>query len=91
MTTLFVHPLDLTRTRLGVDLGRSPEERQFRGMNDAIRKIFRIDGIKGLYYGLPITMVGIFIYRGLYFGVYDSGKDLLLTSKYIQIETILIF
>jgi hypothetical protein len=75
-----VHPLDLTRTRLGVDLGRSLAERQFRGMNDALVKIYGMDGVRGLYYGLPITIVGIFIYRGLYFGVYDSGKDLLMTG-----------
>lgn len=50
-------------------------------MNDALVKIYGMDGVRGLYYGLPITIVGIFIYRGLYFGVYDSGKDLLMSGS----------
>lgn len=49
-------------------------------MNHAIVKIYTIDGIRGLYYGLPISMAGIFIYRGLYFGTYDTGKSLLMTG-----------
>merc|ERR1712227_1085853 len=30
------------------------------------------DGIAGLYRGFAISCVGIFIYRGLYFGIYDT-------------------
>lgn len=80
MTNFFVHPLDLTRTRLGVDLGKSVNDRQFTGMIDAIRKIYLINGIKGLYQGFGISFFGIFIYRGLYFGIYDSGKELLMNG-----------
>lgn len=36
------------------------------------------DGVKGLYRGFGISLFGIFIYRGLYFGTYDSGKAFLL-------------
>merc|ERR1739848_34185 len=35
-------------------------------------------GIAGLYRGFVISCVGIFIYRGLYFGLYDSLKPILL-------------
>lgn len=44
---LFVYPLDFARTRLGVDIGKSVSERQFKGMNDCIAKIYKADGIKG--------------------------------------------
>ena len=41
---------------------------------DCIKKIHRSDGFTGLYRGFPISFIGIFIYRSLYFGIYDSGK-----------------
>jgi solute carrier family 25 (adenine nucleotide translocator) protein 4/5/6/31 len=44
---LFVYPLDFARTRLGVDIGKSLSERQFKGMNDCIIKIYKADGIQG--------------------------------------------
>ena len=44
---LFVYPLDFARTRLGVDIGKSVNERQFKGMNDCIIKIYKADGIQG--------------------------------------------
>ena len=38
----------------------------------------KTDGIQGLYRGFAISCVGIFIYRGMYFGMYDSLKPILL-------------
>ena len=34
--------------------------------------------LQGLYRGFTISCVGIFIYRGMYFGLYDSLKPILL-------------
>jgi solute carrier family 25 (adenine nucleotide translocator) protein 4/5/6/31 len=76
-STLFVYPLDMARTRLGVDIGKQRSERQFKGPFDCIGKIYRSDGIRGLYKGMGMSLVGIFLYRGLYFGTYDSGKSLI--------------
>ncbi|KAF5205285.1 ADP,ATP carrier protein [Thalictrum thalictroides] len=39
------------------------------------------DGIAGLYRGFNISCVGIIVYRGLYFGMYDSLKPVLLTGN----------
>lgn len=39
LTTSFVYPLDLARTRLGVDLGRTASERQFSGLRDCLGKV----------------------------------------------------
>ena len=36
--------------------------------------IYKHDGIKGLYQGFGISVSSIFLYRGLYFGGYDTGK-----------------
>lgn len=43
-TTLVVYPLDFARTRLGVDLGRNPGERQFKGTVDCLTKIYKQEG-----------------------------------------------
>ena len=41
-------------------------------------KTFKSDGNQGLYRGFTISAVGIFIYRGMYFGLYNTLKPLLL-------------
>ena len=53
-------------------------ERQFNGLIDVYVKTIKTDGIQGLYRGFVISCVGIFIYRGMYFGLYDSLKPILL-------------
>ncbi|KAL4473400.1 hypothetical protein ABPG72_015643 [Tetrahymena utriculariae] len=81
-TICFVYPLDFARTRLGVDIGRSKEQRQFKGIKDCLLKVYKSDGFAGLYRGFGICLFGIFIYRGLYFGTYDAGKEIILKEKY---------
>jgi solute carrier family 25 (mitochondrial adenine nucleotide translocator), member 4/5/6/31 len=73
-TTLFVHPLDFARTRIAVDLGRSKAEREYKGLWDCLRKVYRSDGVRGLYSGFVVAFFSMFCYRGLYFGVYDFGR-----------------
>lgn len=41
------------------------------------RKTIQTDGIAGLYRGFNISCIGIIVYRGLYFGLYDSIKPVL--------------
>jgi solute carrier family 25 (adenine nucleotide translocator) protein 4/5/6/31 len=76
---LFVYSLDFVRTRLAADnkSAKGGGERQFNGMFDVYKKIIKTDGIAGLYRGFVISAVGIFIYRGFYFGLYDSIKAVL--------------
>jgi len=73
-----VYSLDFARTRLANDAKGKGGERQFNGLIDVYRKTLASDGIGGLYRGFVISCVGIFIYRGLYFGLYDTLKPLLL-------------
>ena len=56
-------------------------ERQFNGLIDVYRKTMAVDGIMGLYRGFIPSVVGIVVYRGLYFGLYDSLKPILLPGK----------
>ena len=64
--------------RLANDAKVKGKERQFNGLIDVYRKTLKSDGIQGLYRGFTISCVGIFIYRGMYFGLYDSLKPILL-------------
>lgn len=74
---LMVYPLDFARTRLAVDVGRADSDRQFKGLGDCISKIMKSDGFTGLYRGFGISVIGIMLYRGAYFGLYDTGKPML--------------
>ena len=53
-------------------------KRQYNGLVDVYKKTIASDGIAGLYRGFAISCVGIFIYRGLYFGIYDTVKPIFI-------------
>ncbi|KAF3953820.1 hypothetical protein CMV_020768 [Castanea mollissima] len=79
---LFVYSLDYARSRLANDAKAAKKggERQFNGLVDVYKKTLATDGIAGLYRGFNISCVGIIVYCGLYFGMYDSLKPVLLTG-----------
>jgi len=78
LSLTFVYSLDYARTRLANDAKGKGGERQFNGLVDVYVKTLKSDGIQGLYRGFTISAVGIFIYRGMYFGLYDTLKPMLL-------------
>ncbi|KZV38860.1 ADP,ATP carrier protein 1, mitochondrial-like [Dorcoceras hygrometricum] len=81
-SSLFVYSLDYARTRLTNDARavKAGGEKQFNGLIDVYRKTLQSDGIVGLYRGFNISCVGIVVYRGLYFGLYDSLKPVVLVG-----------
>nr|CAD2203509.1 unnamed protein product [Meloidogyne enterolobii] len=55
-TYLFIYPLDFSRTRLAVDMGKDKASREFRGLIDCFIKVAKKDGLEGLYrFCLEIT------------------------------------
>lgn len=80
MSLVFVYSLDYARTRLANDAKTSKTggQRQFNGMLDVYKKTLKSDGIIGLYRGFVISCVGIIVYRGCYFGFYDTLKPIML-------------
>jgi len=78
MSLLFVYSLDFARTRLANDAKGKGGERQFNGLIDVYVKTLKSDGIQGIYRGFTISAVGIFIYRGMYFGMFDTLKPMLV-------------
>lgn len=80
----FVYSLDYARTRLANDAKAAKKgagERQFNGLIDVYTKTFKTDGFVGLYRGFMVSVTGIIVYRGCYFGFYDSLKPVVLTGS----------
>ena len=77
VTSLVIYPLDFARTRLGTDIGKDGQ-RLYTGVKDCLVKTYKSSGLKGLYGGASASVFGIFMYRGLYFGVYDSAKPVVM-------------
>lgn len=74
---MIVYPLDFARTRLGADVGKAAGDREFKGLFDCIAKSYKADGIiRGLYPGFISSVQGIIIYRAIYFGAYDTAKEM---------------
>merc|ERR1719433_1407239 len=82
MSLCFVYSLDYARTRLANDTKSAKKggggERQFNGLLDVYKKTIASDGVAGLYRGFVISCVGIIVYRGCYFGFYDTLKPIVL-------------
>merc|ERR1711991_128381 len=79
----FVYSLDFARTRLANDAksAKGGGERQFKGLVDVYKKTIASDGVAGLYRGFAISCVGIIVYRGCYFGFYDTLKPIVLSGS----------
>ncbi|MBA0568230.1 hypothetical protein Golob_005737 [Gossypium lobatum] len=75
-TLILIYPLDIAHTRLAADIGRS-NVRQFRGIYHFLSTIREKDGIQGIYRGLPASLQGMIVHRGLYFGGFDTIKEIL--------------
>lgn len=77
---LFVYSLDYARTRLANDAlaASKGSSREFKGLTDVYVKTIKSDGIAGLYRGFCLSCVGIVVYRGFYFGLYDTIKPIAL-------------
>lgn len=67
---MIVYPLDYARTRLASDVGTGKQ--QFNGLFDCLKKTAATGGIKSVYNGIGVSIMGIIPYRGAYFGLFDT-------------------
>ena len=92
----FVYPLDFARTRLASDGGE--DNQQFNGLWDCLQQTFATGGIRGIYNGIGVSIMGIIPYRGIYFGLFDtlsginpyesaSSNVVRATSKFLCAQT----
>jgi solute carrier family 25 (adenine nucleotide translocator) protein 4/5/6/31 len=76
----FVYSLDLVRTRLSVDIGKKGEK-NYNGFIHCYSQTYKEGGIRGLYKGFGISVIGIIPYRAVYFGGYDVLKAIFLKPE----------
>jgi len=50
-------------------------------LGDCLVKVYKSDGLMGLYRGFSVSVQGIIIYRAAYFGFYDTAKGMLPDPK----------
>lgn len=81
-TSFLLYHLDYARTRLGTDSIQCSVtgKRQFNGLLDVYQKTISSDGAAGLYRGFGVSIMGITLYRGMYFGIYDTMKPVILVG-----------
>ena len=53
----------------------------YLGIADCFLKIYKTDGLIGLYRGFFVSIQGIFVYRAAYFGLFDMAKILFATEE----------
>ena len=62
---VLAYPLELARTRLAADVGKGKSERQFTGFLDCFRKVYKAEGIQGIYRGFGALSMGIMVYKSI--------------------------
>ena len=70
-----LYPLDMARTRLAADVGLNLESRRFKGTFHCLSSIYTENGVRGLYAGIGVSMIGVILFRSLFMGGYDVVKQ----------------
>ena len=65
------YPLDLTRTRIASQIGKSGAGTQYTTISGTIMKTVRQEGVWALYRGMGPSLFGALPYEGIKFGAYD--------------------
>jgi hypothetical protein len=74
-------PVDVIKERLQVqqkqqqNAGAAVTQQQYRGSYDALRKIMKNEGLKGIYKGYGATLLSFGPFSAIYFGLYESMKN----------------
>ncbi|NP_001013354.1 solute carrier family 25 member 32b [Danio rerio] len=73
MTLCLTNPIWVTKTRLVLQYSADPSQKQYKGMMDALVKIYRHEGISGLYRGFVPGLFGT-SHGALQFMAYEELK-----------------
>jgi len=72
------YPLDLVRTRLTTEF---PGMEQYKGITDALMKIIRSEGVRGLYSGIAPTLFVAIPNFAISYSVYGTLKEYVLDDS----------
>ena len=76
ITLAGIYPIDFIRTQMIADV-KHGEKYQYKGITDVIVKTWKKSGFFGFYRGYFLSCIGVMVYRGCYFGLYDILKPML--------------
>jgi len=87
-----VYPLDLIKTRLQVQVKRSPsttdgnpaDHEHYDGALDAIRKVVAQEGVSGLYAGMAGSLLGVASTNFAYFYWYTVVRTIYMARRTVQ-------
>ena len=71
---IFVSPFDVLKTRLQIQNTDSSKHPLYRGILGSLRRVFREEGYRGLFRGLPPTLLGYVPSWAIYFNCYEWAK-----------------
>ncbi|CAH0564381.1 unnamed protein product [Brassicogethes aeneus] len=86
-TGTILYPLEFCQTKITSDFGSDKGfktdkvAREYTGLFNCVGKVYRKEGYKGYFKGWHVEILGIFLYRGLYFGLYEMLKQAYLVRK----------
>ncbi|XP_003744741.1 mitochondrial folate transporter/carrier [Galendromus occidentalis] len=80
-STLVLHPLDLLKIRLSVNDGRLKSRPYYHGIKNAIKTIYKEEGIRGMYRGVTASCISAGASWGFYFYFYNSIKNWMLDGN----------
>ena len=81
---ILTHPFDFLRTRLAVDLSGPGAPFEQKNGREVVTRLIRSQGIRALYTGFLVGCGGIFVYRGIYFALYDALRELIQPSSVME-------
>lgn len=92
LANALVYPLDIVKTRLQVQMKRSPasaaanpaDDEHYNSTIDAITKIVKADGVSGLYAGMFGSLIGVASTNFAYFYWYTIVRTLYLSYRKIN-------
>lgn len=72
MTLAITYPLTVTRNRMAID---TFEPRRFPNGKIFYSYAAENTGLLSLYRGFGVALLGMTVYRGMYFGFFEHGKS----------------
>ncbi|GAB1859651.1 Mitochondrial folate transporter/carrier [Camponotus japonicus] len=89
LTLLMTNPIWVVKTRLCLQYAEDvnvAESKRYRGMVDALKKIYKTEGIRGLYKGLVPGLFGV-SHGAIQFMVYEEMKNKYYNYLNVPIDT----
>ena len=90
VATFSLHPFEVFKTRFAVNDGSNVVKHKYTGLGDALKVIYKTNGIKGFYQGVSPNLIGSGVSWGLFLYLYEKFKSGLSDGREITLNNQLI-